>query len=118
MSNTRNIDAIVTADDFLHLKAEIDRGEFKRLVDELVAREPELTIALSERYDLIATMLESAPLSIRNRAMMSKHLCLAVWAPLLLLDRAHRRNWNDFLPSDDITHLPPPKTTDRDGGVA
>jgi len=68
MSNTQNIDAIVTAEDFVQLKAEIDRGEFKRLVDQLVAREPELTIALAEKYDLISTMLEGAPLLIRNRA--------------------------------------------------
>ena len=118
MSNIRIIDAIVTAEDFVQLKAEIDRGGFKRLVDELVAREPELTIALSEKYGLITTLLEGAPLSIKNSAMLSKHLCLADWAPLLLLDRAHRRNWNDFLPSDDTAHQPPHKTTDRDGGVA
>lgn len=118
MSKTTNIDALVTADDFPQLKTEIDRGEFKRLVDELVAREPELTIALAEKYDLISTMLEGAPLSIKNRAMLSKHLCLAVWAPLLLLDRAHRRNWNDFLPSEEIATEPPREATDQNGGAA
>ena len=102
MSNSIPTDSLLSAADVLQIKADVNRGEFKRMEFELVSREPELAIAVSEKYDLVTTILEGAGLSIKQRAVLSKQLSLLVWTPLLLLDRAHRRGWNDFLPSEDV----------------
>lgn len=99
MSKTIATDALV--EDVLQIKGQIDRGDFQRLVLEFVIREPELAVLVSEKYDLILTMLECASLSIKHRVILKKHLSLLVWTPLLLLNQAHRRGWDDFLPSED-----------------
>jgi hypothetical protein len=94
-------DALITAEDVMNIKAEIDRGNFKRMVYELVIREPELAIALAQQFDLVTTLLQGAAMSIKQRAVVEKQLTLLVWTPVLLLDRGHRRSWDDFLPSED-----------------
>jgi len=105
-------DALVTADDVLKLKAQVDSGDFKRLVWELVAQEPELAIALSEKFNLVTTILQGATMSIKQRAVVEKQLTLLVWMPLLLLERSHRRAWTDFLPSEEVVG-----ESDEEGGV-
>ncbi len=95
-------DALITAEDVMNIKAEIDRGNFKRMVYELVIREPELAIALAQKFDLVTTLLQGATMSIKQRAVVEKQLTLLVWTPLLLLNSAHRRGWDDFLPSEDV----------------
>lgn len=99
MSNDSNHDCIVKEDDVLRLKGDIDRGQLAHLVYGLVERETELAIAIAERFDLVSSLVESCGMSIRARASLSKQLALLAWMPALLLDRAHRRNWDEFLPS-------------------
>ncbi len=106
-------DALVTAEDVENVKACINRGEFQRLVYELVALEPELAIMISEKYDLVTTILDNASLSVKNRAVLSRQLSLLVWSPLVLLARVHRRSWNDFLPSEEVVD-----GADDEGGAA
>jgi hypothetical protein len=100
MTNGNNNDCFVKEDDVLKLKGEIDRGEFAHLVYGLVERETELAIAIAERFDLVSSLVEGCSLSIRARASLTKQLALLAWMPALLLDRAHRRSWDEFLPSD------------------
>jgi len=111
MSKTIPTDALVTVADVEQIKAEVVRGDFKRLVLELVVREPDLTIAVSERYDHILSMLERAMLTIKQRADLSKQMSLLVWLPILLMGRAHRREWDDFLPTEQAIGGP-----DEEGG--
>ena len=112
MDKTIPTDALVTAEDVLQIKAEINRGDLKRLVLELTVREPEVMILLSEKFDLVTTLLDGAGLSIKQRAVLMKQLSLLAWMPLLLSDRAHRRSWNDFLPSE-----PAADESDEEGGA-
>lgn len=106
-------DALITAEDVENVKACINRGDFKRLVYELIALEPELAIMVSEKYDLVTSILEGASMSIKNRAVLSNQLSLLVWSPLVLLARVHRRSWNDFLPTEEVLDDP-----DEKGGAA
>jgi hypothetical protein len=95
-------DALVTADDVLSFKTAVDRGDFKRLVYELVTQEPEVAIALSQKFERVNTMLQGATMPIKQRAIVKKQLTLLVWMPVLLVSQAHRRSWNDFLPSEQV----------------
>jgi hypothetical protein len=101
MSDTIKSDALITEADVASIKADVDRGEYNRLVFELTAREPDLAIFVSEKYALISTLLDgqAIPADIRDR--VQKHMSLLVWTPLLLFDRVQRRAWNEFLPSED-----------------
>jgi hypothetical protein len=105
-NKTTRTDALVTADDVLNFKAQVDRSDFQRLAHELIAREPELTIALSEKFDLVLTLLEGATMSIKQRAVVRKQVTLLVWMPVLLMAHAHRRSWDDFLPSEEAMDEP------------
>lgn len=113
MDKTIPTDALVTPEDVIQIKAEINRGELKRLVLELTVREPEVMIVLSEKFDLVTTLLDGAGLSIKQRAVLMKQLSLLAWMPLLLSDRAHRRSWDDFLPSEQAVD-----ESDEEGGDA
>lgn len=105
-------DALITAEDVMNIKAEIDRGHFKRMVYERVIRKPELAIALAQKFDLVTTLLQGATMSIKQRAVVEKQLTLLIWTPVLLLARAHRRSWDDFLPSEEATD-----ESDSEGGA-
>ena len=118
MDNNTHTDALVTADDVSQIKAEVDRADFRKLVYELVAREPELGILISEKYDYITTMLDGAGLSVRQRGVLYRQLPLLFWAPVIVLDRAHRRGWNDFLPSEEVIDQPGEKRDESSGGAA
>ncbi|HEY8668173.1 MAG TPA: hypothetical protein VIL86_16110 [Tepidisphaeraceae bacterium] len=97
--STVKSDALITAADIDQIQHEVVRGEFQRLVFELLVREPELAVAISDRFNKITKMHEAALLTIKQRCDLSKQLALLVWLPVLLMDRANRRSWEDFLPS-------------------
>lgn len=94
-------DALITVEDVQNLKACINRGDFKRLVYELIAMEPELAIMVSEKYDLVTSIIDGATMSNKNRDVLRNQLSLLVWSPLILLARVHRRSWMDFLPTEE-----------------
>ncbi len=102
MNNKKITDALVTEDDFIHVKDAISRNAFQTLVCELIVREPEIAFGVAERFDHMLTLLEGATMSVRQRAIVQRHLTLLTWTPLLALARAHRRAWEDFLPSTEV----------------
>ena len=102
MNNKKITDALVTEDDFIHVKDAISRNAFQALVCELIVREPEIAFGVAERFDHMLTLLEGATMSVRQRAIVQRHLTLLTWTPLLALGRAHRRAWEDFLPSTEV----------------
>ena len=69
----------------------------------MIAREPEIAFGVSERFDRLLTLIASLNLTEQHRDSLTKQMSLLVWSPLLALERAHRRQWNDFLPSTDDT---------------
>ncbi|MGB7158987.1 MAG: hypothetical protein WBD40_13020 [Tepidisphaeraceae bacterium] len=101
MNKNKLTDGFVTEDDFVHVTDTIRRDDFQRIVYELITREPEIAFGVSERFDHMLALLEGVSMSIKQRAVIQKHLTLLTWSPLLALARAHRRAWEDFLPSAD-----------------
>ncbi len=95
-------DALVTAEDVQQIKGDIFRGEFKRLVLELVIREPEIAILIAENNEKVLNTVEGAALTDVQRDILGKRLSLLTWTPIILFDRAQRRTWNDFLPSEEV----------------
>src|SRR5687768_2233880 len=101
MNKNKLTDGFVTEADFVHVTDSIGRNDFQRIVHELIACEPEIAFGVSERFSHMLTLLEGVSMSINQRATIQKHLTLLTWSPLLALARAHRRAWEDFLPSAD-----------------
>jgi hypothetical protein len=110
--NPKLHDGFVTENDFIHVKDAINRDDFQRIVFELMVREPEIAFGVTERFDHMLTLLEGVSMSIKQRAIIKKHLILLTWSPLLALARAHRRAWDDFLPAGDDMN----KDDDAEGG--
>jgi hypothetical protein len=94
-------DGFVSDADINDLKDEINRGKFKEIVCDLIIKEPDLGTAVSLRYQKFVAMLQGASMSIEQRMMIDKHVCLSIWMPLIALARSHRRAWDDFLPQDN-----------------
>ena len=100
MSKTSKItDGLVIGEDFIHFQDATNRGEFKQLVFDLCQREPEIVFGIAEQFDLVLSLLNGASMSIKQRAILERKITLMLWIPLLVLERAHRRAWEDFLPS-------------------
>ena len=117
MNNTIRTDALVTEADVEQIKTDVEDGEWKRAIFEYVVREPELAILIADRFEKMLNLLQSAGLTPRERWHFSKQMSLLVWTPVVLLDRAHRREWRDFLPSDEVAPEPPRGSTNQDGGA-
>lgn len=111
--STVKSDAFITAADVEQIQHEVVAGEFQKLVCGLIIREPELAVAISERFEKITKMHEAALLTIKQRCDLSKQMALLVWLPVLLMDRANRRSWEDFLPSIEAV-----EGSDEEGGAA
>jgi hypothetical protein len=94
-------DGFVSDDEFLYVKDAISRDQFKDLVYDLMAREPDLAIAVAMRIERFKTILKGFSLTDEQRLMLDRKITLLVWVPLLALTRAHRRAWEDFLPAMD-----------------
>lgn len=105
-------DGFITAADVEQIQHDVVAGEFQRLVYGLIIREPELAVAISERFEKITKMHEAALLTIKQRCDLAKQMSLLVWLPVLLMDRANRRNWEDFLPSEEAF-----QGSDEEGGA-
>lgn len=99
--STVKSDALITAADIEQIQHEIVAGNFQQLVYGLLIREPELAVAISDRFGKITKMHEAALLTIKQRCDLSKQMALLVWLPILLMDRANRRTWEDFLPTQE-----------------
>jgi hypothetical protein len=94
-------DALVTPQDVSQIKAEINRRELQQLVHRLAISEPEIAVLIAEQNAKIFSLLDETHLPSGHVALFRRYLALVTWTPLILLDRAHRREWNDFLPSEN-----------------
>ena len=99
-------DGLVSDADINGIKEEINRGKFREIVCDFIVKEPDLGTSVSLRYQKFVTMLQGIDMSVEQRAMLDKHVCLAVWMPLIALARAHRRAWNGFLPNENDDETP------------
>ena len=102
MSKTICTDALITPADVERIKADVGKGIWKLAVFEMVVREPELIMLITERFDKMLGILERRGMTAEQRDEFSKQMSLLVWTPLILLSRAHRREWDSFLPSTEV----------------
>lgn len=98
--NTHHSDNIVSEEDFILINAAIRREQYINVVSPLMEREPELAINIARRNDRLNTLLDAAVMSPETRQAIRKQILFLSWVPLLVLDRAHRRQWDDFLPAE------------------
>ena len=95
-------EALITEADVQAFKDEVNRGCFKDRVYELMQREPELAFYVSERYSKTLDSLQEAGIDGRRLAALNRHISLMVWGSAILVARAQRRQWEGFLPSEEI----------------
>lgn len=100
MSKTTCTDALIRASDIQAFKEEINRGVFKDMVREQIAREPELATFISDRYSRLLNSLQEAEIDGRRLSAICKHVCLMTWGAAILITRSQRRQWDGFLPSE------------------
>jgi len=99
--NSKTHDGYVTENDMKHFRDRVNQGEFQQLVWELMAKEPDLAIAVSLRNERFSALLQTIPMSAEQREKINRHVTLSVWLPLIALSQAHRRAWDEFLPDSD-----------------
>ena len=73
-------DALVTADDFINIHNAIGQGDYKRLVYEMIAREPEIAFGISERFERLLKLIASLNLTDENRDILTNQMSLLVWS--------------------------------------
>ncbi len=98
-SNGRT-DAMVSIADVNEMKRKIMNGEWALAAEELMTREPEIAFLVATKFDKILAKLHEANPAVPD-SYFSRELFMLVWRPLIMLDYAHRRQWEDFLPQDE-----------------
>jgi hypothetical protein len=101
--NIKLTDGLVAESDFILLRKSINRGELQRLVLELWEREPEIAVGVSEQFDFVLKLLSTVSMTAQHRAKVINHLSILTWSSALVIESAHRRAWEDFLPSIETT---------------
>jgi len=94
----RDTDAIIREADIRQINKDIETHVWHHAIYELLRREPELALVFGERLGKINTLLEQAISDPNLRQRLETQIYLMMWVPMILLDRAHRRLWEDFLP--------------------
>jgi hypothetical protein len=102
MSKSTTNDGLITPADIQAFKDEVNQGRLSDLVFELMSREPELGFYLAERYSRAINSLQEAGVEGRRLAALCKHISLMVWGSALMISRAQRRQWDAFLPAEEI----------------
>ncbi|HEY1683542.1 MAG TPA: hypothetical protein VGG19_02165 [Tepidisphaeraceae bacterium] len=97
---TKRSDSIVSEEDFISINAAIKRERYANVVSPLMEREPELAVNIARRNDRLSALLDGAAMSPETRLAIRRQILFLSWVPLLALDHAHRRQWDDFLPAE------------------
>ena len=102
MHHPTTSDGLITEADVQKFKKEIDQGYFKVRVMEMIAQEPQLALYLSDRYDKTLISLQEAGIEGRRLAALHRHISLLMWGAAILVARSQRRQWDGFLPSEEM----------------
>ena len=68
---------------------------------ELCSREPEIAVGLAYEFERTLRLLEAGRFTPQQLETLHKHLVVLAWSPAIVLDRVHRRGWEEFLPQSD-----------------
>jgi hypothetical protein len=91
-------DALISPADVRQIKDDIVTHKWHEAIYEMLQREPELVLVFSDRLEKIYALLEQAIPDAEQRQRLERQIHLLLWVPMVLLNRAHRRLWESFLP--------------------
>lgn len=93
-------DGLVTTVDVQMFRNEVNHGCFKARLCEMAGQEPQLAKYISEHNSKVLRSLTEIGMDGRRLAALHRHISLMVWGSVILMSRAHRRQWDGFLPSE------------------
>jgi hypothetical protein len=96
-------ESIISDADVQQINDDIMSRKWHDAICEMMMREPSLTVDFGDRLEKLEALLQQTIPNARQRERLTKQIYLLVWVPLILLDRAHRRLWDGFLP-DETDH--------------
>jgi hypothetical protein len=91
-------ESIISGADVQQINDGIMSRKWHDAICEMMMREPNLTVDFSDRLEKLEALLQQTIPIARQRERLTKKIYLLVWVPLILLDQAHRRFWDGFLP--------------------
>jgi hypothetical protein len=100
MSSKTRSDCLITEADIETLKVDVFNGSIKEQVFDAMTREPELAIFSAQEMADISDDLERAGIRGKQKAGLEQLITLAIWEAVVLVSRAHRRQWDGFLSSE------------------
>ena len=97
---TNKSDSSITREDVQQLDRERRGGQMLERVVELLGREPQLLIAMTDTWEKINSTMDWMGLNEAQKRAMKREITVHTTRALILLDHAHRRLWADLLPDD------------------
>lgn len=92
-------ESLITDADLAQAKVEANPADLQRNMLALFAREPKLAEVLAPHWNHIERMCDALKLNDHQKEMLGAQISFMTSESLLLLDRAHRRLWDGFLPA-------------------
>ena len=93
-------DSSITREDVQQLDRERGDGQMLERVVELLGREPQLLIAMTDTWEKLNSTMDWLGLNEAQKRAMKREITVHTTRALVLLDQAHRRLWADLLPDD------------------
>jgi hypothetical protein len=107
MNEKIRTDILITLKDVDQVRTDVQSGCWKTAVYDLLGREPELAVAVSRRFQHIQRVLSRFEIPAKDWQYITHQMSLLAWVPAVLIDRAHRRLWDGFLPSEETAEREP-----------
>src|SRR4051794_1462586 len=99
-NDEKRSDGLISEWDVVRVIEEMNTTRLQEDVVGLLAREPELMMVVTDRMSKIWPLIDGREFSFEQRQKLERQLQLLLWVPMVLLDRAHRRLWDKFLPDE------------------
>ncbi len=91
-------DALITLDDIAEVTDTCRKRPWLAQLESLMQREPALRIVISRHRSAILQLLQAHRLPEDQLHVIDQHLHAMAGISLSLLERGHRRLWNELLP--------------------
>ena len=91
-------DALISPADVQQVKEGMVTRKWQEVIYWMLEREPELVLVFCDRLDKITAILDRAVSDPRLRQHLVWQMYKLLCEPMVLLNRSHRRLWEDFLP--------------------
>jgi hypothetical protein len=96
----KNTDSMISEADIQQAKDDIATREWHKAIEGLMERESDLFIDISLQLQRITELVEATGAPPQHMERLIQRVHIVLWTSLIVLDRCHRRLWNEFLPDD------------------